>query len=93
MSDGRGQAEARRWEREKERHKAGTKAGMFKKTKEISECDRPIKDLEKRTTRLRFRRAEDECGTMNDEARAETRSRKQGARRKKQVGLGAKPES
>ena len=86
----RGQAEARRWEREKERHKAGTKAGMFKKTKEISECDRPIKDLEKRTTRLRFRRAEDECGTMR---LAETRSRKQGARRKKQVGLGAKPES
>jgi hypothetical protein len=92
MSDGRRQAEARRWEREKGRHKAGTKAGMFKKTKEISECDRPIKDLEKRTTRLRFRRAEDECGTMR---LAETRSRKQGARSKKEeaVRLSGKAES
>jgi hypothetical protein len=51
----------------------GTKAGMFRKTKEISEYDQSIEDWENPDDDLPgregcgFRRAKDECGTMNDE--------------------------
>jgi hypothetical protein len=53
--------------------RAGTKAGMFRKTKEISDYHRPIEDWENPDDdlpgrqRRRVRRVKDEYGTMNDE--------------------------